>query len=109
MVRRIRGWWDVDSAFPETVKLEKELDFLRTLKTTLGPHGSLAARADERIGVPDPEDEVAPEGLVVAGAALGRGGHGVGCGGIDSGVSPGGLRGRGICSSSADYFVASIE
>ena len=46
---------------------------LRAFHGTREFHGSLAARALERIGTPDLEDEVAPQRTHGAGALLGRG------------------------------------
>ena len=71
------------------------MNLLGALEATLGAHEALAAGANERIGTssvakamedrPDLQYEIPPEGAEVAGAALGRGGHGVRSGGIDAG------------------------
>jgi hypothetical protein len=56
-----RWWaWELDDAFPKTVETEEEFDLLGALDGTCEFHGSFAARALERVGSPDFENEVAP-------------------------------------------------
>jgi hypothetical protein len=72
----VEGRWrrtgEMDEAFPEAVKSEKEFDFLATEDLADGLHGALAAGALERVAAPNLEDEVAPEGAHVAGLAFWR-------------------------------------
>ena len=71
-----RRWWarKLDDAFPKAVEAEEELDLLGAFDGTGEFHGCLAARALERVGTPDFEDEVAPEGAHGAGGLFWRGG-----------------------------------
>jgi len=70
----VEGWSgqrrNVDDALPKAVKTEEEFNLLRAFHGTREFHGSLAARALERIGTPDLEDEVAPQRTHGAGALL---------------------------------------
>lgn len=74
----VEGWrWrtrELDDAFPQTVEAEEEFDLLGAFYCTDEFHGSFAARALERVGSPDFEDEVAPEGTHGSGGLL------LGCG-----------------------------
>ena len=54
------------------MEAEEELDFAGADDGADALHGGLAARALERVGAPDAEDEVAPEGAHGAGGDLGR-------------------------------------
>lgn len=65
---------ELDDAFPQTVEPEEELDLLGAFYSTGEFHGSFAARALERVGSPDFQDEVAPEGTHGTGGLL------LGCG-----------------------------
>ena len=58
---------ELDDAFPKARKAEEELDLPGAFDGTGGFHGSFAAGALERVGSPDFEDEVAPEGAHGAG------------------------------------------
>jgi hypothetical protein len=60
--RRWRWAWELDDAFPQAMEAEEELDLLGAFDGTDEFHGSFAARALERIGSPDFENHVAPEG-----------------------------------------------
>ena len=72
-VERRVGWWrDVDDALPKSVEAEEELDFAGAKEGVHDFHGGFAARALERVGAPDAEDEVAPERAHGAGSDLGR-------------------------------------
>jgi hypothetical protein len=55
------------------VEAEKKFDLLGAFDGTYEFHGSFAARALERIGTPDFENEVAPEGTHGAGGLFWRG------------------------------------
>ena len=71
-----RRWWarKLDDAFPQAMEAEEELDLLGAFDGTDKFHGSLAARALERVGTPDFEDEVAPEGAHGTGGLFWRSG-----------------------------------
>ena len=71
-----RRWWagELDDAFPQAVETEEEFDLLGAFDGSGKFHGSLAAGALERIGTPDFEDEVPPEGTHGAGGLFWRGG-----------------------------------
>jgi hypothetical protein len=56
------------------VETEEEFDLLGAFDGTCEFHGSFAARAQERIGTPDFEDEVAPQGTHGAGGLFWWGG-----------------------------------
>ena len=58
--------------FPKSVQPEEELDFTSTEEGVHDFHGAFAARALERVGTPDAEDEVAPERAHGAGGDFGR-------------------------------------
>ena len=62
-VKRWR-WWarKLDDAFPKAMEAKDEFDLLGAFDGTDEFHGSFAARALERVGTPDFEDEVAPQG-----------------------------------------------
>jgi hypothetical protein len=64
---------ELDNAFPQAVEAEEKFDLLGALYGTCEFHGSLAAGALERIGTPDFENEVAPEGTHGAGGLFWRG------------------------------------
>jgi hypothetical protein len=51
---------ELDDAFPQAMEAEEEFDLLRAFDGADEFHGSFAARALERIGSPDFEDEVEP-------------------------------------------------
>ena len=59
---RYRRARELDDAFPQAMNAEEELDLLGAFDGTGGFYGSFAAGALERVGSPDFEDEVAPEG-----------------------------------------------
>jgi len=65
---------ELDDALPEVVETEEEFDLLGAFDGTCEFHGSFAARAQERIGTPDFEDEVAPQGTHGAGGLFWWGG-----------------------------------
>jgi len=65
---------ELDDSFPQAVEPEKEFGLLGALDGADEFHGGLAARALERIGTPDFENQVAPEGTHGAGALFRRGG-----------------------------------
>ena len=68
------GWRrDVDDALPKTVEAEEKFDLLRASDEAGEFHVCFAARALERIGTPDFENEVTPQGAHGAGALFGRG------------------------------------
>ena len=76
------GWRrEVDDSFPESVESEEELDFAGADDGADALHGGLAARALERGGAPDAEDEIAPERAHGAGAWRGRMARAHGAGG----------------------------
>jgi hypothetical protein len=54
------------------VESEEELDFAWAEEGVQDFHGAFAARALERVGTPDAEDEVAPERAHGAGGDFGR-------------------------------------
>ena len=64
----------MDHALPEAVETEEEFDLLGAFDRTDEFHGSFAARALERVGSPDFEDEVTPQGTHGAGGLF-RGGR----------------------------------
>ena len=69
---RIRWRRDVDDAFPKSVEAKEEFDFTGAEKGIHDFHGAFAARALERVGAPDAEDQVAPERAHGAGGDFGR-------------------------------------
>lgn len=69
---RVRWWRDVDDAFPKSVEAKEELDFAGAEESVHDFHRGLAARALERVGAPDAEDEIAPERAHGAGGDFGR-------------------------------------
>ena len=72
--RRVGRWWDVDGAFQKCVEAKEELDFALAEEGVHDFHGAFAARLLERVGTPNAEDEVAPEGCMARAATLGGGG-----------------------------------
>ena len=74
-VKRWR-WWarKLDDAFPKAMEAKEEFDLLGAFDGTDEFHGSFAARALERVGTPDFEDEVAPQGTHGAGGLFWGGG-----------------------------------
>ena len=74
----VEGWgwwaWKLDEAFPQAVETKEEFDLLGAFYSTDEFHGSFAARALERVGSPDFENEIPPQGTHGAGALLWRGG-----------------------------------
>jgi hypothetical protein len=76
------------------VEAEEELDFAGVDDGAGALHGGLAARALERIGAPDAEDEIAPERGMARAVVLGGGGMtGCSAGGFSTiGFSAGGGR-----------------
>jgi hypothetical protein len=60
----------LDDAFPKAVETEEKFDLLGALDGACEFHGCFAAGALERIGTPDFENEVAPQGTHGAGALL---------------------------------------
>ena len=58
---RVRRWREDDDALPQSVEAEEEWDFSGADDGADALHGGLATEALERVGVPDAEDEVAPE------------------------------------------------
>ena len=70
--RRVRRRRNVDDAFPKSVEPEEKFDFSSPEEGVHDFHGAFAARALERVGAPDAEDEVAPERAHGTGGDLGR-------------------------------------
>ena len=67
------GWRrEVEDALPEVVEAEEELDFAGAEDGANALHGGLAARALERVGAPNAEDEVAPKWTHGASGGFGR-------------------------------------
>ena len=62
--RRIGRWWNGEDAFPEIVKLEKELDFCFLGDRSNVFHLRPATRAGGGIASPDPFDEGFPIGFL---------------------------------------------
>ncbi len=77
VVGRLRGWGNVDDAFPHSVEAQEELDLFGAGEGSVHFHEALAAGTEERVLAPDAQDEISPEGAEVAGALGGRCGNGV--------------------------------
>lgn len=66
----IRGRKDIDDGFPNFFEAEEKFNFCGTAEGVDGPHDAVTACAQERIGTPDPKDEVTPKRAHGAGGDL---------------------------------------